>query len=253
MQQLHVLLPSLDMEDGVFRAWWFDPLTASLSFGFFIMWYWYEERKRGLSRDKTLNDGIGYGQAFESLVSYWIGVYLFKCIISPPSPVLPDGIPCNASDIFYLFAEVSSGIVLYDAGMFFVHWAMHQVPCLRRIHARHHEYPEATLEARDTLRHSLLDGSLQVLVNICVQRTTPWGMTKSRLARALHNILVTWMLAESHTASPYPYIWRRWCIGVRQHRLHHLGSLERHQQFFGYLDDSRTWWRHQQHLQSKLK
>lgn len=245
--------PSLNLDNGIFRAWWFDPLTASLSFGFFIMWYWYEERKRGLSRDKTLEKGCGYGQAMESLLAYWIGVYFFKYIVPPPAPILPDGIPYCTSDALYLMAEVWGGIVLYDGIMFVLHWAMHEIPCLRRIHARHHDYPDQQLEARDTLRHSLVDGSLQVLVNICVQRCTPWGATKSRLARSLHNVLVTWMLTESHTSSPYPYIWRRWFVGVRQHRLHHLGSSNddhgrygkhhRHEQFFGYLDDLRAWWR----------
>jgi len=259
MPQLN--FPSLDLENGVLRAWWFDPLTASLSFGFFVMWYWYEERKRGLSRDKTFHDGFGYGQALESLVAYWIGVYAFKSIIPPPAQVLSDGIPYTASDLLYLMAEVSSGIVLYDAVMFCLHWAMHEFPLLKKWHARHHDYPEASLEARDTLRHSLVDGSLQVLVNICVQRRTPWGIAKSRVARALHNILVTWMLTESHTASPFPCTWRKWCIGVREHRLHHLNSLKdgpygqhhRHQQFFGYLDDARAWWRQQRRVRNKLR
>ena len=246
--------PSWDLGNGVFRAWWIDPLVASLSFAFFIMWYWYHERKRGLSRDNTFQEGCGYGQALESLVAYWIGIYLFKYIISPPAPVLPDGIPYNGMEMFYLMAEVSSGIVLYDAILFFIHWAMHDVPMLRSLHARHHDYPAVALEARDTLRHSLLDGSLQVLVNICVQRGTPWGLVKSRLARALHNVIVIWMLTESHTASPEPYVWRQWFVGVREHRLHHFGTLRdvpygkyhRHQQFFGYLDDARAWWRQRQ-------
>lgn len=253
-QILSLRCPTLDLDNGILRAWWIDPLVASLSFAFFIMWYWYHERKRGLSRDATFLQGSGYGQSLESLVAYWIGVYLFKCIIPPPATELPDGIPYSASGVFYLVAEVSSGIVLYDGIMFFIHWAMHEVPLLRSWHLRHHDYPNATLETRDTLRHSLEDGSIQVLVNISVQRCTPWGLVKSRLARALHNIIVTWMLAESHTASPEPYIWRQWCVGVREHRLHHFGALKdgpygkhhRHQQFFGFLDDARAWWRQRQ-------
>jgi hypothetical protein len=108
------------------------------------------------------------------------------------------------------------------------------------------------VESRDTLRHSLVDGSLQVLVNIMVQRQLPWGTVKSRLARALHNVLVTWLLTESHSAAPTPYIWRKWCVGVRDHCHHHNHSMPlsssmqdwsyrrtRYQQFFGYLDDLR--------------
>jgi cholesterol 25-hydroxylase len=164
-----------------------------------------------------------------------------------------------------LVTEVVSGILLYDAVFFFVHWAMHDIPALRTWHARHHAQKRREadgtpiVEAMDVLRHGLVDGSLQVFINIMVQRHDVWGSVKSRLARALHNIIVTWMLTESHTASPTPYVFRRWFVGVREHRRHHLGpptkpsaattisslSLRygrhhRHQQFFGYLDDLRA-------------
>jgi len=79
---------------------------------------------------------------------------------------------------------------------------------------------------------------VQVLVNICVQRTNVWGSTKSRLARALHNVIVTWMLTESHTCAPAPRLARRCFLGVQRHRAHHAGSPY-YQQFFGYLDDAR--------------
>ena len=145
--------------------------------------------------------------------------------------------------------------------------------------------PFGVVEARDVLHHSFPDASLQVLVNILVQRSTPWGTVKSRMARILHNIIVTSMLTESHSASRTPYFWRRWFVGIREHRLHHLHDnrhrqysnnnsqplgqsvssssssssssslhslqgrkFDRHQQFFGYLDDFRffclnTQWR----------
>merc|ERR1712038_3232 len=101
---------------------------------------------------------------------------------------------------------------------------MHECKFLSTIF-QHHEHHKATknLEARHVLRHSLMDGTFQVLVNIAVQRHTPWGYVKSRLARALHNIIVTAMLTESHSASSYPNLFRWWCVGVRDHRKHHLG------------------------------
>jgi hypothetical protein len=42
-------LPQLDVQDGIFRAWWFDPLVATVCFGVFINSYWYQERKLGVS------------------------------------------------------------------------------------------------------------------------------------------------------------------------------------------------------------
>ena len=119
-------------------------------------------------------------------------------------------------------------------------------PPPRRRHRHHHTRRGLEAHAR-ALRacvcvHARAGGGwrrpTQVLVNICVQRTNPWGSTKSRLARALHNVIVTWMLTESHTCAPSPRVGRRWFVGVRRHRAHHAGSPY-YQQFFGYLDDSR--------------
>jgi hypothetical protein len=268
-------LPPLDIRDGLMRAWWFDPLTATVSFGAFINLYWYHERKRGLSSQPEFTEtvSLGFGPLFNSATAYWLGIFIWKLLVPPAAPYIPDGIPYNATELAYLAAEVTTGIFTYDALFFAVHWAMHESPILRQFHARHHDRRPAaaptaaaaaapsvpaaarTLESRDTLRHGLLDGSLQVLINILVQRQNPWGC-KSRAARALHNIIVIWMLVESHTSSPAPYIWRRWCVGVREHPLHHLGVLKqgtyrygkhhRHQQFFGYLDNLRAWWNERQ-------
>jgi len=112
---------------------------------------------------------------------------------------------------------------------------------LSSLHKTHHE-SGSTLEARDVLRHSPFDAMLQVVINIVVQRSTPWGGVKSRLARAVHNVVVTWMLTESHTASPTPNLARRFFTGVRRHREHHLRGTPNYQQFFSYLDDLSAGW-----------
>jgi sterol desaturase/sphingolipid hydroxylase (fatty acid hydroxylase superfamily) len=242
-------LPTLDTEAG-FRAWWVEPMLASLSFAVFIHMYWYEERKLGLSRDNRLQDTLGVtttGDLYNSLAAYWMGILILNMFV--PKTELPDGVPEDFLGTLYLLCEVVNGIFMYDALFFLAHWLMHEVSWLRQFHVRHHDARKDQLEARDVLQHSLIDGSLQVLCNILVQKWNPWGGNKSRLARALHNVVVTWMLTESHTASPVPFVWRRWCVGVREHRLHHFGSLKgdsystyyhRHQQFFGYLDNFRA-------------
>lgn len=240
--------PTFTADNGILRAWWFEPLQATICWGVFINYYWYYERKNGFSAAKSFRETVymDEGPLFSSGVAYWMGILLWKCFVPPVAENIPDGIPASWYDVWVLCAEVGSGIVLYDALFFLLHWAMHDVPFLKRLHKRHHQRPDGTVEARDVLRHSLVDGALQVLINILVQRRTPWGTVKSRLSRWLHNILVIWMLTESHCASPTPNIWRRWCIGVREHRLHHLGKPtsmgrhHRHQQFFGYLDNLRS-------------
>ena len=239
-------LPSLDMGNGVWRAWWMEPLVATLSFMAAIHFYWYHERKRGLSRDNDLRaasfDSWNKGHLNQSLIAYWIGIYATRIWV--PAKAMPDGIPSNGSEMIHLIAEVVHGIILYDALFFVVHWLMHHVDILRGIHRSHHKTYPKTVEARDVLCHSLVDGSLQVFCNIIVQQRNFAGDPKSRLARVIHNILVTWMLTESHTATPDFVFWRRWFVGIKNHRRHHFGlskeSHESYQQFFGYLDGLRA-------------
>ena len=246
-------IPKLDLEDGILRAWWIEPLVASLSFAIWIHVYWFEERKRGLSRNNRLIETVGitsFGDLYNSFAAYWIGIFFIKTLSQKTD--IPDGVPKDFFGVMYLLCEVVTGIFMYDAVFFFVHWLMHEVQWLRSFHLRHHDAPQNILEARDVLRHSLIDGTLQVLCNIIVQKRTSWGAVKSRLARILHNLFVTWMLTESHTSSPVPNVFRNWCVGVREHRLHHMWApnkkqvrFRRHQQFFGYLDDIRAWWAEQ--------
>jgi len=231
------------------RNWWFDPFVASFSFGVATYIYWTEERKQGLSRQCRRDDvwNNGFGPVTKSLAAYWVGLYILRelKLLNPPNNgFIPDGLPVDGFDsLLYLLTEVISGIIAYDFYFFFIHWAFHELPffqSFRAMHKQHHIQLKCTVEARDVLNHSLADGSLQVLINIYVQRYNPWGAVKSRLARAIHNVIVTWMLTESHTATPNLYVFRRWFIGVREHRLHHLGEHRgRYQQFFGYLDEAK--------------
>jgi hypothetical protein len=339
---------------SLWYAWWLEPFVATVAFGGWINWYWYHERKHGLSSATTFGETCHLqsgGPLFYSVLAYWIGIYMFQAILvknstcwwatpfsaSKEMNVIPIGMPSMTwmttspleedyngllllflQDCTYLVAEVLSGLLQYDFAMFFLHWMMHDIPALRSWHYQHHAHEEQRAldnynirngsdisnvinlggksngndkrsfpcEARDTLNHDLMDGSLQVAVNIVVQQYTLvafllWGwsccgemlllssqssvvaglsclLPKSKLARILHNIIVTWLLVESHTSSPTPYVWRRWCIGVREHYCHHVGAapssssgcsrssisepkrkIRRHQQFFGYLDQWR--------------
>jgi hypothetical protein len=280
------------------REWWWlvEPFVASLSFAMFINIYWFQERKRGLSRDNnfwTTVNLCSMGDLYNSLVAYWIGIFVLRIIqyfaivifnrlprmtlvtmkvksSSVPLSLLQsmdhrhhDTIPTDFNGMCYLISEVVTGIILYDASFFFIHWMLHEVSWIKQWHHRHHHHqPGASLlEARDVLRHSLVDGILQVGCNIIVQQYhisvvfSSLKLTfkpKTRIARVVHNIVVPWMLTESHTSSPAPWVWRRFFVGVREHRYHHLRyhrqhhdngerniTIERHQQFFGYLDEIR--------------
>ena len=299
---------------SVFYTWWFEPALVTACFAFFINWYWYYERNvYQVSAASTFRSTVYWdmynGPLLQSFLSYWIGIYFWTHIVPPSSRNIPDGIPQNLSDCGELILQIGMGIIYYDAIFFVLHWMMHEIPIFRRFHARHHDYQviqrstsenglhsnvanrlaaaetkqgqretkTLMMECRQTLCHSFVDGALQVLVNILVQRQL-WipmylqspqlqqqgGMivmtwvVKSRLARVIHNVIIIWMLTESHSAAPTPYIWRRYFIGCREHYIHHTMLLNsksstgakngiqqhrlqrmRYQQFFGYLDDLR--------------
>lgn len=251
---------------NIFESWWFDPLTATIGFAIPLYLYTYLEVQSGTSIYKSFYDSLfGKGINIEdqrrslpmSVISYWIGVTLWVQVVPKPGGGhIPDGIPDSIQSLIILVLEVISGIILYDATFFFLHWMMHECKVLSWMFHSHKEHHRTRkiLEARHVLRHSLFDGILQVLVNIFVQRYTPWGSVKSKAARALHNFIVTWMLTESHTSTDKLNIFRKYFVGVREHRNHHLSSSsggnnvpssarhqQRYQQFFGYLDDIRLY------------
>eukprot|EP00415_Alexandrium_ostenfeldii_P001352 UN1352 len=120
---------------------------------------------------------------------------------------------------------------------------MHKV-CPHAVdHHQHHEVAKFSgrLLASDTVNHGLLDFSLQVAVNILVQNIALFGLPKHKLARFLHNVVVTGLLVESHagydgfwsTHRLYPGIFG----GALRHVEHHRKGKQFYQQFFCYLDD----------------
>ena len=226
---------------GLFRAWWVDPAIASLGFATALAFWDHRERSEGCGVRES------WGNSHISLLIYWLFIFGWVNLVPPP-PNIPDGCPTDLISAAYLVLEIAVGIWAYDFLFFFVHWAMHAAHFrMHHTHHRHHVMPSDKacdvmswrLRARDVLVHSPVDGALQVITNILVQRSLPWGATKSRLARAAHNVMVTWMLAEAHTAAASPRLARRVCVGVQRHRLHHDESEPFYQQFFGYLDDAR--------------
>ena len=216
---------------------------------------------------------------FQFVISYWVFIFLFGLLVAPPKEqnlsiilanstlenVRLDGIPSDVFGVLYLLLEVVFGLVGYDFVYYWVHLLSHLRPLCRYVlprilirssdHARHHEESSGTLGSRHTLYHSTMEGTLQFLSSVLVQRynyftlLVPWIQSttvKTRFARLLHNVLIVWLLTESHADSKdargkrkfvryFPSIFP----GVVHHRLHHSGQEPwRLQQFFSYLDQT---------------
>lgn len=177
-------------------------------------------------------------RAYLQFMGYLAGIAVFHLFKTPA--VAPQG----AITAWRLACEVAFGIFAYDFLFSWLHYSMHRFfPRSMHDHHQHHEVSSFSgrVLAADTVNHGLLDFSLQVGANILVQNVGIFGGPKHKLARFLHNVIVTGLLVESHagydgfwsTHRLYPGIFG----GALRHVEHHMKGKSYYQQFFCYLDD----------------
>lgn len=152
----------------------------------------------------------------------------------------------DAPSFLRVLVEVPVGIFLYDLVFFPIHYSLHRFPVKgwSKVHQYHHSFAreqQVAHNATETVVHSYVDGALQVATNILVQQISPWGC-KHPLSRAIHNIVVTYLLCESHSGYDLPFMSHRvlpWIFGGSpRHEAHHQVGNAYYQQFFKYLDDA---------------
>lgn len=118
---------------------------------------------------------------------------------------------------------------------------------LGRFHARHHDYyqhTDAPLHVMNTFHHHFLDALAQVGINIIVQQI-PLAFLfpgpRHKLSKAVHNVLVTYLLVEAHSGLDAPFMSHRLFPAVFggsvRHQVHHQLGVVYFHQFFKYLDD----------------
>jgi sterol desaturase/sphingolipid hydroxylase (fatty acid hydroxylase superfamily) len=82
---------------------------------------------------------------------------------------------------------------------------------------------------------------VQVFINICVQQFSPWGY-KHPLSRIFHNLMVTYLLCESHSGYDLPFMSHRLFPtvfgGAPRHEAHHQRGNVYFHQFFMWIDDA---------------
>mmetsp|Transcript_6227 Transcript_6227/g.9391 ORF Transcript_6227/g.9391 Transcript_6227/m.9391 type:complete len:307 (-) Transcript_6227:86-1006(-) len=172
------------------------------------------------------------------LIVYLLSIHVYHYFV-PKAPLLQD-----APTIQRLIIEVAYGILAYDFIFFWIHLAMHKVTLMAYLSRHYVHHTQTHLCASEVQHHSIVDGSLQVMVNIFVQNlTTGVYGRKHFLSRVIHNVLITYMLTEIHAG--YDGFWSmhrlfpRLIGGARRHELHHKSSnAGYYQQFFMYLDDT---------------
>jgi len=194
---------------------------------------------RGFGRDlhKTVVPAVGYLASIAVFHHFHIGTLLFG--EKPPLESLPP------PTYWRLVTEVALGIFLYDLFFYPFHASFHKlrVGPWRRQHTRHHQWASKERVAHnavETVQNSYLDSGIQVAINILVQNISPWGY-KDPLSRALHNLMVTYLLTEAHSGYDLPFmshrLFPRVFGGAPRHELHHQHGNVYFHQFFMWIDD----------------
>eukprot|EP00320_Phaeocystis_rex_P014154 CAMPEP_0119060212 /NCGR_PEP_ID=MMETSP1178-20130426/4217_1 /TAXON_ID=33656 /ORGANISM="unid sp, Strain CCMP2000" /LENGTH=374 /DNA_ID=CAMNT_0007041297 /DNA_START=45 /DNA_END=1169 /DNA_ORIENTATION=- len=194
---------------------------------------------RGFGRDlhKTVVPAVTYLGSIALFHHFHLGTLLFG--EKPPLDSLPP------PTYWRLVIEVALGVFLYDLFFYPFHASFHKlrVGPWRRQHARHHQWAgkeRVAHNAVETVQNSYLDAGIQVSINILVQNISPWGF-KHPLSRALHNLMVTYLLTEAHSGYDLPFmshkIFPRVFGGAPRHELHHQHGNVYFHQFFMWIDD----------------
>ena len=176
--------------------------------------------------------------------AYWGSIYLLFDQLGVGYALFGGLRPAFECPSFWRVAlEVTSGVVLYDLLFYPFHASFHssRAPAAwRRLHGRHHQWARretAAHNAVETVQNSYVDAGVQVAINILVQNVSPWGLAhKHPLSRLLHNLMVTYLLTESHSGYDLPFqshrIFPAIFGGAPRHEEHHQRGAVCFHQFF---------------------
>ena len=152
------------------------------------------------------------------LVAYVGSIKLFHCVVTKaPLPLAPP-------TALRVLLELVTGVYLYDALFAPIHVDAPQ-GLAGLVAPFTQDAPRGATESRrgkalvplETVQHSYADGALQVACNVLVQRAPSviWvgsGFAlapKHPLSRVLHNLVVTYLLAEAHSGYDLPWMTHR--------------------------------------------
>eukprot|EP00975_Prorocentrum_lima_P045264 9479901-Prorocentrum_lima.AAC.1 len=91
-------------------------------------------------------------------------------------------------------------ISIYDILFFFGHSLLHSNPWLyKTFHSKHHKH--SSVRACESIRHNIADGTYDVICSIVALRV----VGSHPVARAMHNIVIIWLLTELHAGYDAPW------------------------------------------------
>jgi sterol desaturase/sphingolipid hydroxylase (fatty acid hydroxylase superfamily) len=129
--------------------------------------------------------------------------------------------------------DVMSCLFFFDTFFFISHYTLHHyMPSW--LHRRHHS--KKNIRAGDAIRHSIVDGSMDVVCSIAAI-----NITKAHpLSRAIYNILVIYLITEAHCSYDIPFglhhITYHITAGPRVHKIHHDYETVNYAKIFTHWD-----------------
>mmetsp|Transcript_14283 Transcript_14283/g.23974 ORF Transcript_14283/g.23974 Transcript_14283/m.23974 type:complete len:423 (-) Transcript_14283:201-1469(-) len=172
---------------------------------------------------------------FMALFAYLVPLFIFDLLVPRRTSRSYFNLP--PPTIFQLMGNISMSIFVYDFLFYFPHLIMHRNRYLfKHVHSKHHS--RERLCSVEVVRHSFIDGTLQVVANIVTLNL----LGLDAFSRMVHNIVVTFLLTETHSGYDFP-----WAIhnilpegvmgGAPAHEAHHRYGNVAYHQFFTYIDN----------------
>jgi len=166
----------------------------------------------------------------------YVGPWLLIDFVHRRRHLLLDG-AAGAPSTWTLLLQAVLSLLMYDVSFYAGHRLMHSVPALHSsIHAKHHSHG-ANIRAIDGVRHTFIDGTFDVLCSVVALRV----VGSHPLARCLHNMVATYLIAEAHSGYDFPWspsrvIPGRVLLTPREHHAHHDRADVNYSKFFTLWD-----------------
>jgi sterol desaturase/sphingolipid hydroxylase (fatty acid hydroxylase superfamily) len=230
-----------------------EAFVAGSAFGFWIMMYRGFDQLKYFSQFRFSTDAP-LPLFRKNAPNAWMPLFLYIALIRLYHWVYPKpAFGLESPTIERLLFEVAEGILYYDFIFFWIHLAMHKMPRLAWLFGHNVHHDQEILCANEVQHHSFVDGSLQVIVNMIVQNVSTYGLLfgggdklhKHFLSRLIHNVVITYMLTETHAGYDGWWCMHNLCPallgGAKLHEVHHRVGNKYYQPFFRYLDLTLEW------------
>lgn len=238
-QYLEIVYKDYLLNSSIFRHDTFEPMLASFWFGvvmtFWVIvdFYWPSTHVYRIMKSDDVSAWKGRESVFYREGAWYLLPWVFIDYFVPRRHTM---LSVEAPTYYQILYEIVGCLFFYDLYFFIGHLILHKVSFLyRNVHAEHHH--SKIIRATDTIRHTFIDGSLDVAFSVMAIRT----MKAHSLSRALYNICAITLITEAHCGMNFPFMLHNVLpyglfAGPIVHNFHHLYGNCNFQKYFTYLD-----------------